>query len=176
MCLLVGQGAILPGRPYPDSWEPQNKKKVLLLVHCCVLEIFCIQGYNVPCIMQFQPWMSIILTCTQLVLLSISNVQGAVLCLPRFWAPSERAVDYGSITYVACSLQSSLQLDSPFQWPLLSMCSSSKSNTRAQQSGTYCLSLSRAYHAQQAISRSFCGSYALMFACLASCHRSVVFP
>ena len=32
---------------------------------------------------QFQPWMSIILTRTHLVLLSISNVAGAVLCLPR---------------------------------------------------------------------------------------------
>ena len=35
---------------------------------------------------QFQPWMSIILTCTHLVLLSISNFSGAVLCLSRFWA------------------------------------------------------------------------------------------
>ena len=36
---------------------------------------------------KFQPWMLIILTRTQLVLLSISNVLGAVLCLPRLWAP-----------------------------------------------------------------------------------------
>ena len=35
---------------------------------------------------QFQPWMLIILTCNQPVLLSICNIQGAVLCLPRFWA------------------------------------------------------------------------------------------
>ena len=36
---------------------------------------------------QFQPWMLIILTHTRLVLLLISNVLGALLCLPRFWAP-----------------------------------------------------------------------------------------
>ena len=35
--------------------------------------------------------MLFILTHTQLVLLSISNVQGVVLCLPRFWA-SQSAV------------------------------------------------------------------------------------
>ena len=32
---------------------------------------------------QFQPWIMIILTCTQLVLLSISHLLGAVFCLPR---------------------------------------------------------------------------------------------
>ena len=36
---------------------------------------------------QFQPWMLIILTRTQLVLLSVSNVLGAVLCLPRLRLP-----------------------------------------------------------------------------------------
>ena len=64
----------------------------------------------------------------------------------------------------------------PFQWPLLSMCSSSKSNTH-KKSGTQSLSLSRAEHAsQQAVSGSFRGSYALMFACFPSCHASFVFP
>ena len=48
-------------------------------MNCCVLQISCIQ---VPCVMQntsvlqFQPWMWIILTRTHLVLLSISNVPG----------------------------------------------------------------------------------------------------
>ena len=36
--------------------------------------------------LQFQPCMLIILTRTQVVLLSISNVLVAVLSLPRFWA------------------------------------------------------------------------------------------
>ena len=36
---------------------------------------------------QCQPWMLIILTRTQLVLLSISNLLGAVLCLPRLCLP-----------------------------------------------------------------------------------------
>ena len=40
---------------------------------------------------QFQPWMLKILTHTHLVLLSTSNVLGAVLWLPRFWA-SQSAV------------------------------------------------------------------------------------
>ena len=71
--------------------------------------------------------MSIILTRTQLLLLSISNVQEPQLCLPRFWAPQG-------------------------------------------------VSLSRAENApQQAVSVSFCGSYALVFVCLAWCHVSFVF-
>ena len=55
---------------------------------------------------------------------------------------------------------------------------SSKSNVYARKSGTRSLSLiSRAEHAsQQAVSGSFCGSHALVSACLASCHGSVVFP
>ena len=70
-----------------------------------------------------------------------------------------------------------LQLERSFQWPLLSMCSSSKSNSFTRKSGTQGLSLSRAGLAfQQAVSCSICGSYALMFACLALCHGSVVFP
>ena len=59
-------------------------------MHCCVPQISCIQGtppYPVSCttlqFLQFQPSMLIILTRTQLVLLPISNVRGAVLCLPR---------------------------------------------------------------------------------------------
>ena len=58
--------------------------------------------------------------------------------------------------------QPSLQLESPFLWPLWGMCSSSESNTRARQSGTQSLFLSRAEHAsQQAVPHSFCCSYAL---------------
>ena len=78
---------------------------------------------------------------------------------------------------VQLNLHPSLQLENPFQWPLLSMCCSSKSNTRAKKSGTQSLSLNRAeYASQQAVSGSFCGSYALVFACFASCHASFVYP
>ena len=43
----------------------------------------------------------------------------------------------------------SLQLESPFLWPLWSMCSSSVSNTPARKSGTQSLFPSRAEHASQ---------------------------
>ena len=56
--------------------------EVLLLVHCCVLQISCMEGtalYPVSCrtlsFSQFQPRMSTILMCGLLVLLSICNVQ-----------------------------------------------------------------------------------------------------
>ena len=69
-----------------------SQHNVLCIVICTC--IACIQGttlYPESCrrlsFSQFQPWILIPLTCTQLVLLSISNVQVAVLCLPRFWAP-----------------------------------------------------------------------------------------
>jgi hypothetical protein len=42
------------------------------------------EHFSVP---QFQPWMLIMLTRTQLVLLSTSNLLGAVLCLPRLCLP-----------------------------------------------------------------------------------------
>ena len=42
------------------------------------------EHFSVP---QFQPWMLIILTRTQPVLLSISNLLGAVFCLPRLCLP-----------------------------------------------------------------------------------------
>ena len=45
--------------------------------------------------------------------------------------------------------QPSLQLESPFLWPLLSMCSSSESNTPARKSGTQSQFLNRAEHASQ---------------------------
>ena len=54
----------------------------LLLVHCCVLQISCMEGtvlYPVSCrtltCLQFQPRMSMLLTRSHLVLLSISKVQ-----------------------------------------------------------------------------------------------------
>ena len=50
---------------------------------------------------------------------------------------------------VAASPAASLQLESPFLWPLLSMCSSSESNTPAKKSGTQSQFLSRAEHASQ---------------------------
>ena len=43
--------------------------------------------------------------------------------------------------------QPSLQLESPYLWPLLSMCSSSQSDTPARKSGIQSLFLSRAEHA-----------------------------
>ena len=43
--------------------------------------LLCKGGFSFS---EFQPWMLIILTHTQLVLLSISNFLEAVLCLPRF--------------------------------------------------------------------------------------------
>ena len=66
-------------------------------MHCYVLQISCIQGtplYPVS-FSQLQPWMLIILTRTQPVLLSISNVQSAVLGLPRFWAPQNAVLTTG---------------------------------------------------------------------------------
>ena len=60
--------------------------------------------------------------------------------------------------------QPSLQ-QSPFLWPLLSMCSSSESNTPAIKSGTWSLFLCRAEHtSQQAVPGPFCGSYAFVSA------------
>ena len=61
--------------------------------------------------------------------------------------------------------QPSLQLKSPYLWPLLNMCSSSESNTPERKSGRQSLFLSRAEHAsQRAVPGSFCGSYALVSA------------
>ena len=58
--------------------------------------------------------------------------------------------------------QPSLQLESPFLWLLLSMCSSSESNTPARKSGK---SLTKAEHVSQwAVSGSCCGSYAFVSA------------
>ena len=61
-----------------------------LLVHCCVLQIFCIPGTTLYPVSrrtlsfpQFQPWMSINLNRSPLVLLPISNVPVVVSCLPR---------------------------------------------------------------------------------------------
>ena len=63
---------------------------------------------------------------------------------------------------------------SPSLWPLLSMCSSSKTSTLTKESGTQSLCFSGPKHAcQQAFSRSSSGSYALLFACLAVCRASL---
>ena len=60
--------------------------------------------------------------------------------------------------------QPHVQLDSPFQWPLLSMC-------RTRKSGTQCMSLSKLEHTSlQAICHHF------VFASLASFRSSLVFP
>ena len=77
--------------------------------------------------------------------------------------PSERGADYRTIKPAkprakpstksaakpAAQVQPSLHLESPFLWPLLSMCSSSESNTPARKSGTQSQFLSRAEHASQ---------------------------
>ena len=66
--------------------------------------------------------------------------------------------------------------NTPTAHPSSLMCRSSNSNTCARKSGKPCLSVRRAEHAsQQEVYRSFCGSYALVFACLASCQGLVVF-
>ena len=72
------------------------------MVHCCVLQISCIQGtplYPVSCrTLQFLAMSAmngIILTHTHLVLLSISNFLRAVLCLPRFWDPQSVVLTSG---------------------------------------------------------------------------------
>ena len=68
------------------------------------------------------------------------------------------------IRFPASKLQPSPQVENPFLWPLLSMCSmcSSKSNTHVRRTGTQSLSLSRAERAsQQAVSAPFCGLCAL---------------
>ena len=97
------------------------------LVHCCVLQISCIQDtalYPASCrtlsFSQFQPWMSI----------PVASVEHVLLFKVQY--------------------------------------SQNKWHTE---------SLSRAEHASlQTVSGSFCGSYALVLACSASCHASLVFP
>ena len=49
--------------------------------------------------LQMQPWMLVILTCTQLVLLSISNVQGGSVVPATILGSSKRGADYWTITY-----------------------------------------------------------------------------
>ena len=71
MRLLAGQGGITGPLPCtPDFLHPITPRHA---------EHFSF--------LHFQPWMWIILTHTHLVLLSISNVLGVVLYLPRFWPP-----------------------------------------------------------------------------------------
>ena len=64
------------------------------------------------------------------------------------------------------SLRPNLQLESPFPWPLLSMCSCLRGNTHPRKSGTLSLLLSilDMHLCRQAW--SFCGSHALVFALL----------
>ena len=62
--------------------------------------------------------------------------------------------------------QPSLQLDSPFLWPLLSMCSFSESNTRTRKSG-----VELNMHPNRQFPAHICGSYALMsHVCSANCN------
>ena len=153
----------------------------------CTSALYCIQGtppYPVSCrtlqCFASQPSMLIILTRTQLVLLSISSLLGAFSCAcHRGWSPLPSPLP--SLLPKLPTLmpnpqprvrpdllprwQPSLLLESPFLWPLLSMCSSSESSNAARKSGTQSLFLSRAdYTSQQAVAGSFCGSCALVSA------------
>ena len=89
--------------------------KVVLLVPCCVLQIS-----GIHCTVyfadhfsfsQFPPWMLMILTCTQLVLLSISNVLVAVWCLPRFWTPQSAVLTTGPSYMSALALCFSVEVN-----------------------------------------------------------------
>ena len=74
-------------------------------------------------------------------------------------------------------VQPNLQMESPFQWPLLSMCSSSKSNTRAKNMPhRACLSVQLSMHPNRQFPGLFRGSFPLVFAYFALCHASLVFP
>ena len=72
MCLLAGQGGVI-GALLCTSDLLHPRRTLYHAEH--------------PSFSQFQPWMLITLTRTQLVLLSISNLLGAVLCLPRLCLP-----------------------------------------------------------------------------------------
>jgi len=77
----------------------------VILVHCCVLEISCIQGtklYPVSCrTLSFWQWMSIILTHTQLALLSGPMFRGFTgqCCACQDTGDSQCAAHYWSITH-----------------------------------------------------------------------------
>ena len=101
---------------------------------------------------------------------------GCTRCIAvHFKFLASKALHCTTLYHTEHSVSRNFSLGCPFQWPLLSMCSSSKSCSK--KSGRLSLSLSRAEHAsQQAVSGSFGGSYALVFACFALCHASFVFP
>ena len=95
--------------------------------------------------LQFQPWMLRQTACH------------------RGWSPLPSLLP--KLPSLVPNPQPRVQLESPFLWPLLSMCSSSEPNTPTRKSGTQSQLLSRAAHAsQQAFPGSFCGSFAFMSA------------
>ena len=110
--------------------------------------------------------------------------------LAKILGPSERGADNQSITYEHsgtlvmhdCAPMARMSLlrvrTPPRPTPAPSTVNrSERVKYSCRKSGMQCQSLSRAENApQQAHSRSFCGSYALVFACLAFCHGSLVFP
>ena len=131
---------------------------------------------------QFQPCILSIWTRTQPVLLSISNLLGAVLCLPRLCLPqgleptakptakpapkaakprarpSTKSAAEPAAHVAARSATGEAILVAPVEHVQLF----SGSNTPARKSGTQSLFLSRAEHAsQQAVPGSFCGSYGM---------------
>ena len=79
MCLLAGQGGIIGALLCTSDFLHPRHSTPGTLYHA---EHFSF--------LQFQPWMLIILTRTQLVLLSISN---------KILGPSQRGADSRSITY-----------------------------------------------------------------------------
>ena len=76
MCLLVGQGSVIGA--LLCNWNLLHARQYAVPVSCRTLSFS-----------HFQPWMSILLNRTQLVLSSISRVQRALLCLARFSALRE---------------------------------------------------------------------------------------
>ena len=113
--------------------------KVVLLVHCCVLQISCIQStplYPVSCrTLQFFATSAMdvdhIDTYPAGVVVNFQRSGGSIVpakILSRA-KPSTKSA-------ARPSLQPSLQLESPFLWPLLRMCSYSESSTPARKSGT----------------------------------------
>ena len=129
--------------------------KVVAFLHCCVLHMFLPMGNCISrvtflsqktCHRGWNPMPGRCQACSQgCETLVQKGLQPKLLpkLLPR-WQPS---------------LQPSLQLESPSLWPLLSMCSSSKSNTLTKESGTQSLCLNRPEHASQtAVFRCFSSS------------------
>ena len=126
--------------------------KVVLLVHCCILGIYCAQANPVSHrtlgIWQFEPWMNGWMMFLNQIACDrgwnpLPNLLPSPLSKLLNLVPNPQA---GVQPNPLPSWQPSLRLERPFQWPLFSICSSSKSSIRARKSGTQCLFLSRPEH------------------------------